>query len=73
MQIQVHRNVVYFSNFGFVIDFETFVSTGDGCQSLPTNKSNNYGVVFRDTLFIGFRFFKVWQYTHGLTTGVWAP
>ena len=43
----------------FVIDFETFVSTGAGCQSLPTNNSNDYGVVFRDTLFIGFLFFKV--------------
>ena len=56
MQISVQRNVLYFSNIGFVIDFETFVSSGAGCQSLPTNKSNNYGVVFRDT-FMGFRFF----------------
>lgn len=61
MQISVRRVyfVVYFSNINSDVEFDTLVSTGAVCQSLPTNKSNNYGVVFRDTLFIGFRFFKV--------------
>ena len=34
------------------------MSTGAVCLSLPTSKSNTYGVVFRDTLFIGFRFLR---------------
>ena len=58
MQISVRRALVYFLNISFDIDFEILVSTGAVCQPLPTNKSNNYGVVFRDT-FIGFRFIKV--------------
>jgi hypothetical protein len=59
MPISVRRGVLYFSNNRLDIEFETLVSTGAVCQSLLTNESNNYVMVFRDTLLTGFRCFKV--------------